>query len=527
MQKLNSSKSRSIKSSRVLAVMTLSCSIAAGSWLTFGGNPQRNGLAQDETAITVDTVKGMQLLWKVKLDNEPKQLNSLTPPVVINPVYTNKGAETYVVVGGSSDNLYVIDADTGKIAWQKHFTNETVASKGNLGTGSYFCPDALNASPLIMQGQAGPTVYAISIDGKIHALNLVNGEDRFPPKQFVPAYSKNWSLNSFGSLIYTTTSQGCAQAKSGVWGMDINSPDKPVISFQASPAGAGIWGRGGASIGDNGTIYAETGDGPFDPSKGKYSDTLLALSPQDLKLLDFYTPSNATYLTRKDLDMGNITPVVLPYKGSELIVGSGKEGALFMVDAKSLGGETHRVPLFQGPLYANESADIAGHGFWGAFATWEDAKGTRWVYAPAWGPSSTKAAPFPITNGATPNGSVMAFKVEDKDGKPALVPAWISRDMSVPEPPVIANGVVFSISSGEFIRQVKENGQLYTAQERIALTTGNATLYAFDAQTGKELFSSGKIISSFTHLGGIAVSDGRVYASTHDSTLYAFGLKEQ
>jgi len=57
----------------------------------------------------------------------------------------------------------------------------------------------------------------------------------------------------------------------------------------------------------------------------------------------------------------------------------------------------------------------------------------------------------------------MAFKVEDKDGQPTLTPAWMSRNMAVPEPPVIANGVVFSISSGEFVRQVKENGQLYTA----------------------------------------------------------------
>ncbi len=512
---------------RVLAALALSCSVAAGSWLTFGGSPQRNGWAQDETAISVDTVKGLQLLWKLKLDNGPKYLNSLTTPVVINPVYTNKGAETYVVVGGSSDNLYVVDADTGQVAWQKHFTNDAAAPTGNSGTSSYFCPDALNATPFILQSQAGPTVYAISIDGKLHALNLVNGEDRFPPKQFVPAYSKNWSLNSFGNFVYTTTSQGCGHAKSGVWSMDISSPDKSVQTFQSAATGGGIWGRGGASIGSNGTIYAETGDGAFDPTSGKYSDTLVALSPQDLKLVDYYTPSNAIYLTRKDLDMGNTTPVVFPYKGRDLVVGSGKEGALFLVDAKSLGGETHRKPLFQGPMYANEGADIAGHGFWGAFATWEDSKGTRWVYAPAWGPSGTKAPAFSITNGATPNGSIMAFRVEDKDGQPVLTPAWISHDMAVPEPPVIANGVVFSISSGEFIRQVKENGQLYTAEERIALTKEHAVLYAFDAQTGKELFSSGKTIPSFTHFGAVAVSDGRLYTSTHDSTLYAFGLKEQ
>ncbi|MBV9035770.1 MAG: PQQ-binding-like beta-propeller repeat protein, partial [Acidobacteriaceae bacterium] len=247
--------------SRPLALLAVSCSLAAASWLTFGGDAQRSGWAKDETAISPESVKGMQLLWKLKLDNAPKELNSLTSPVVINPVYTNHGAETYVVVGGSSDNLYVIDADTGKLVWQKHFTNEGPPPSGPQSSGSYFCPNALNATPLVANGQAGPTVYAISTDGKLHALNIINGEDRFPPKQFVPAYSKNWSLNSKDNVLYTTISQGCAQAKSGIWAMDLNSPDRTVTSFQSNTYGGGIWGRGGAAIGSNGTIYAETGDG--------------------------------------------------------------------------------------------------------------------------------------------------------------------------------------------------------------------------------------------------------------------------
>lgn len=512
---------------RPFALVAITCSMAAASWLTFGGDQQRSGWAKNETSISPDTVKRMQLLWKLKLDNEPKELNSLTSPVVINPVYTNHGAETYVVVGGSSDNLYVIDADTGKVVWQKHFANDGPPPKGPKSNISYFCPNALNDTPLIMNGQGGVTVYVISIDGKLHGLNIVNGEDRFPPRQFVPPYSKNWSLNYSGSFIYTTTSQGCGQTKSGVWGMDLSSPDKPVVFFQSDAFGGGIWGRGGAAVGANGTIYAETGDGTFDPSNGKYGDTFLALSSRELKLLDYYTPSNASYLTRKDLDMGNTTPAVFPYKDRELIVGSGKEGALFLLDAKALGGDTHRKPLFESPLYANQDADIAGKGFWGAFATWEDSKGVRWVYAPAWGSPSSKSQNFPVTNGPALDGSIMAFKVQDKDGQPVLTPAWISHNMSVPEPPVIANGVVFSISSGEFTRQVKENGALYTSAGRIARTTGNATLYAFDADTGKELFSSGKTMPSFTHFGAIAVSDGRVFATTHDSTLYAFGIKDE
>ena len=91
---------------------------------------------------------------------------------------------------------------------------------------------------------------------------------------------------------------------------------------------------------------------------------------------------------------------------------------------------------------------------------------------------------------------------------------------------MVANGVLFAISSGEFTRQVKENGALYTGEERIKLTTGNAVLYALDAQTGKELFSSGKAMPSFTHFGGLAVSDGRVYTTTYDGTLHAFAVPQ-
>lgn len=502
----------------------LGCSLAGASWLTFGGSPQRDGWERGETIITKDSVKSLELQWKSKLDNDPKELNALTVPVVVNPVYTAHGAEEYVVVAGSSDNIFVVDADTGKVAWQKRFTNTAPAPTGYHGT--YFCPDALNDTPVIGTGAPlGTTVYVISIDGKLHALNIVNGEDRFPPKQFVPAYSKNWSLNLAGNVLYTSISQGCAGAKSSVWSMDLGSPDRAIHSFQSEPFGGGIWGRGGPAVGRNGEVYAATGDGPVDAAAGKYADTVLKLSAKELKLLDYYTPANANYLTRKDLDMGNTTPVVFTYKGRELAVAAGKEGTLFLLDAKSLGGEGHRKPLFQSPQYANEKADIAGLGIWGAFASWEDAKHTRWLYVPIWGPMHSKAPAFPVTNGPTPNGAIMAFKVEEKDGQPVLTPAWVSRDMAVPEPPVITNGVVLSISSGEFIRQIKENGDLYTAKERVANTVGNATLFAFDAETGKELYSSGKAMPSFTHLGGLAVNNGRVYATTHDSTLYAFGVK--
>ena len=52
-------------------------------------------------------------------------------------------------------------------------------------------------------------------------------------------------------------------------------------------------------------------------------------------------------------------------------------------------------------------------------------------------------------------------------------------------------------------------------------------LYAFDAETGKELFSSGDTVASFTHFGGVAISNGRIFVTAWDGTVYAFGLRNE
>ena len=50
-------------------------------------------------------------------------------------------------------------------------------------------------------------------------------------------------------------------------------------------------------------------------------------------------------------------------------------------------------------------------------------------------------------------------------------------------------------------------------------------LYALDARTGQELWSSGDQIASWNHWGGISVANGRVYIGTFDGYLYAFGIE--
>ena len=52
----------------------------------------------------------------------------------------------------------------------------------------------------------------------------------------------------------------------------------------------------------------------------------------------------------------------------------------------------------------------------------------------------------------------------------------------------------------------------------------NLVLYAFDAQTGKQLYSSEKIIQSWVHYSEPIVAAGKVFVVTWDAHVYAFGL---
>ncbi len=97
--------------------------------------------------------------------------------------------------------------------------------------------------------------------------------------------------------------------------------------------------------------------------------------------------------------------------------------------------------------------------------------------------------------------------------------------MAVPEPAVIANGVVFALSDGDDIDQNDANGRLLKSDFRAAHPSGHAILYALDAETGKTLYSSGDAISGFAHFSGIAVAGGQVFVVTWDNTVYAFSVR--
>jgi hypothetical protein len=488
-------------------------------WVTFGGDPQRTGWVKREALFNRESVKKLKLVWSRKLESPPTELDSLTAPVIAERVVAPGGFKDIVIIGGSDDHLYAIDADTGKLLWDKKFDRQ--GEPLNHGTGGWLCPNAMNATPVLDRNSR--TVHVISSDGRLHSINYVNGEYRRPAVQFVPPFSKNWSLNLVDGVLYTSTSQGCNRSENGVWAMDLKNPEQPVAHWRAV---GGMWGRAGIATGLDGRIYGELGDGATDTAAGRFSNAVVALKPHTLELEDYYIPVNSRWIDRKDLDMGNMSPILFRFKEWELVAASGKEGVIYLLDTKSLGGADHTTPLFRSPLYTNEDVDFAGRGFWGAMSTWQDSKEVRWLLAPAWGGQHSQSPKFPVTHGDTPDGSVMAFRVDVKDAKPVLEPMWRSINMKMPEPVIIAGGVVFAVESGENVHQVDSGGSLITSKTR-AETSTHAVLYALDAATGEQLFSSGDAIKSFTHFSGLSISENRLYVVTYDGSVYAFGLPEE
>jgi len=487
---------------------------APAEWLTWGGGPDRTGWAKDENTISPQNVSRLHLRWKLHLDLASKfeVLSTSTAPLVADHVSTAAGLKSLLFVVDAEDTVYAVDAATGKIVWKRGFPK----SQQPKTAATYLCPNTQNATPVI--DEAKGLLYVLNSDGKLRGLSLASGDDLMPPADFVPPFARTWSLNLVDGVIYTPVGRGCGGAVSHFAAMDIGSHNRPVALFYTStgrPAGA--WGRGGLVPGPQG-FYAQTADGPYDPAAGKFGNSVLALGSKDLRLLDSFTPSDSDRLNAKDLDLGSASPIIFPFDKWQLLAVSSKQATIYLLDAKQLGGSDHQTPLY-GARFGNDEERLWGRGVWGSLSTWQNSSGQRWLIAPMWGPPAKDSPRFKYSYGDAPEGSIMAFQVTMAEGKPVLIPVWQSRDMHVPDPAVIANGVVFSVATGENTRQ----GGFFPADVR-AKPVSHAILYAFDAETGKELFSSGEQIDSFAHFGGLAVANGAVYFCTWDGNVYAFGV---
>ncbi|HXR78842.1 MAG TPA: PQQ-binding-like beta-propeller repeat protein [Bryobacteraceae bacterium] len=502
-----------------LLLLSFSAIASAADWLTYAHDPQRSGWSFEETTLTPANVSQLGLKWKTKLENKSYSLSAVTAPVVATKVSTAHGVRSVVYVAGIQGNVFAVDAETGEELWEHTFRYVVSPGKGGY-QGTFLCPNGITATPVI--DKETNTLYVLGGDGALYGLDLGSGEVRYGPVNFVAPFAKSWSLNILNGVVYTVLSQGCGNGLSGFYAINVQDPHHPVIRqmLLSNTNTAGIWGAGGAILGDNGRIYGSTADGHFSPAAGDYSNSVVSASLPDLNLADYYLPPNWRYLQKRDLDMGSASPVYFGWQKRKLVATGTKESIVRLLDAGALGGGDHQTPLYTSPQLGNDNGICCeGLGIWGALSTARDDEGQTWLFVPMGGPPSTHAPRFPMTNGDNPHGSIMAFKVvaNPETHDPVLEPAWISGDFNIPDPVIIANGIVFALSTGE-------NAVQHGSEKTRLLNTRPAVLKALDLKTGKELYNSGTAMASWVHFSGLALSDGQVFAVDHDSNVYCFGL---
>jgi hypothetical protein len=264
---------------------------------------------------------------------------------------------------------------------------------------------------------------------------------------------------------------------------------------------------------------------------------MLELAPKLAGLADSFTPGNWQFLNLHDLDMGSASLVVFPFQDKVLTAAASKEGVVYLLDVNNLGGypPSHSTPLYQSFQIANDDAfggntRAPGQGVWGSITAYAAPDGRRFLYVPVWGPPSKKLPHFQYSTGPTPHGSIMAFEVVRDGDKVAMVPRWSSPDMTIPDSPTVANGVVYALETGEqTLQNMTAPGQprppAAIAAKFRATPVGHLSLYGFDAETGKLLYSSKNIITDWVHFSEPVVALGKVFVVTHDAHLYAFGVR--
>lgn len=215
--------------------------IGASDWITHSGDLQRTGWQRDEAKISKETVKNLQLLWKIRLDTRQRSVYALYGPLIVERAITDRGFKELALVAGAGNDLFAVDADLGTLFWKKHFDWHAEVPETDQVT--FLCPGGLTAWPVLQGGRgrgagappqrgASPfavrTMFVVSGDGDLHAVNINTGDDVGAPMKFLPPNGKPYSLALANNVIYAITGQGCGGNPNSVYSLDLEDSAKTV-----------------------------------------------------------------------------------------------------------------------------------------------------------------------------------------------------------------------------------------------------------------------------------------------------------
>jgi hypothetical protein len=255
-----------------------------------------------------------------------------------------------VFVATENNTVYALTLDTGAVAWKSHLGSPVNA--GSLPCGNIGPVTGITGTPAA--DAAGGKLYVVAFISGFHhvlfTLNLADGavlqQLIVDPPGSVPAVQQERAALSIASGFVYVPVGGLYGDCGSYHGYVVAVPvaGGPMLSYRTPSAReSGIWSSMGATVSASGSVYVVTGNGSS-TSSFDYSNTVLQLSP-DLKLQDYFAPSNWRALDDSDTDLGSVGVALLPDLG--VLVSIGKEGVAYLLKDGHLGGVGGQVAARQ------------------------------------------------------------------------------------------------------------------------------------------------------------------------------------
>jgi hypothetical protein len=454
-------------------------------------------------------------------------------PLYLPQVMISGARHNVVYVVTQHDSVYAFDADSAAGAnanplWHVNFTDPAngvttvpIAEEG-CDTTVKFTEVGIMGTPVI-DAQHGVLYFVVKTKEvtagvatyvfRLHALDVTTGAEMFggPSQPINPSViSSTQGIVGFdplmhmqrpgllllnGTLYIGFGSNGCDVPPAHGWvlGFDPATLQQTAV-FNTTPedteSRGSVWQSGGGIAADaSGNLFFSTANGPFSADVGgqDYSSSFLKLHPVvqsgqiSLNVADYFAPYDQAALSLADLDIGSVGVTVLPDQPGlhpHLLLGSGKEGSIYLIDRDNMGhynandvGNVLNPVQFLFQVYGSANEAFNTPAYWNST-----------VYLSG---GHTGIVAYPLVNGLLGTRQVGAACCANT-------------------PSISANG--------------NSNG--------IVWVSGDTDLWAFDAATMAQLLDLQltTISNLAAHFATVTVVNGRVYAGTGNQ-LIVLGLK--
>ena len=331
----------------------------------------RTGANLSETKLTAGNVSVDQF---GKLYSYPVSGSVYAQPLYVRNVVIGGASRNVLYVATMNDKVYAFNADSSSATpfWTRDLAVDVGGTPvpikaitgsdglnivGNVGIQSTPVIDAASGTIYLV----ARTLEAGEFVQRLHALDIATGASRPGSGRIITATAGGTGADSVGSVVTFNPKMQSQRAglalSNGVvliaWAAheDFTPYHGWIMAYDSSTLNqvgsfivtrdyyeGGIWQGGRAPTLDAaGNAYFATGNGMWDGARN-WGDSLIkfSVSRAGLTPLDYFTPGNEDVLSRDDDDLSGSGFTLLP---GNLLLGGGKEGVLYLLNANDLGGK--------------------------------------------------------------------------------------------------------------------------------------------------------------------------------------------